>query len=241
MPVSGSAAVPPSMFTPPLAPGAYHEHLILRRAVLALSVGRRSRDEVRSHPALLRKLQCRILDGRRVVDQVGLDQTLLRVRRGLDRDRLRRRRLLARHFALQHRRLGDRPDRLAGRRDRARRPIPASSSRDDLARLPVDRDVEEVRRHRRVVVPDVVMHHLEVPLPLAGLHVDRDDAVAEQVVARAIAAVLVASGHADGDVDESEVRIRRSTSPTRRSCRRPACRSWSRSSTSPRRTHPAAE
>src|SRR6186713_647903 len=27
MPVSGSAAAPPSMFTPPLAPGAYHEHL----------------------------------------------------------------------------------------------------------------------------------------------------------------------------------------------------------------------
>ena len=26
MPVSGSAAVPLSMFTPPLAPGAYHEH-----------------------------------------------------------------------------------------------------------------------------------------------------------------------------------------------------------------------
>src|SRR5262245_35277571 len=27
MPVSGSTALPPSMFTPPLAPGAYHEHL----------------------------------------------------------------------------------------------------------------------------------------------------------------------------------------------------------------------
>src|ERR1043166_954218 len=27
IPSSGSAAAPPSMFTPPLAPGAYHEHL----------------------------------------------------------------------------------------------------------------------------------------------------------------------------------------------------------------------
>ena len=75
--------------------------------------------------------------------------------------------------------------------------------------LAVDADVEQVRRHRRVVVPDVVMDHLEVPLALAGLHVERDKAVAVEVVARTMAAVLVAERHADGDVDQAEIRIRR--------------------------------
>src|SRR6185312_717428 len=46
------------------------------------------------------------------------------------------------------------------------------------------------------------------PFPLARLHVDRDDAVREQVVPRAIAAVLVAQSLADRNVDEPEIRIR---------------------------------
>ena len=82
-----------------------------------------------------------------------------------------------------------------------------------FARLAVHRDVEEVRRHRRVVVPDVVVHHLEMPLALAGLHVDRDEAVAKQVVARAMAAVLVHQRHADRDVDEAQLGIRRVRRP----------------------------
>ena len=53
------------------------------------------------------------------------------------------------------------------------------------------------------------MHHLEVPLALAGLHVERDEAVAEQVVAGTMAAVLVHERHADRNVDEAQFRIRR--------------------------------
>ena len=180
---------------------------VLRRTVRALAVGRRGRDEVRAHAALLRELQCGIFDRRRVVDEIRRHEALLRVRRRPRRNRLRRRRLLARHFALQHRRLRHRPDRLAGHAIEDVDPALLRRRGDDLARLAVDRDVEKVRRHRRVVVPDVVVHELEVPLPHAGLHVDRDDAVREQVVARTMAAVFVAEAFADGDVDETEFRI----------------------------------
>src|SRR5689334_15315198 len=51
------------------------------------------------------------------------------------------------------------------------------------------------------------MHHLEVPLPLAGTSVDRDDAVAEEIVPRPMAAVLVAQRHADRNVDEAQLGI----------------------------------
>ncbi len=56
---------------------------VLRRPVLALAVGRRRRDEVRTHAALLRELERRVLDRRRVVDEIRLEQALLRVRRRL--------------------------------------------------------------------------------------------------------------------------------------------------------------
>src|SRR5262249_8356455 len=64
---------------------------VLRRTILAFAVQRRAGDEVRTHTALLRQLERRVFDRRRVVDEVGLEQTLLRVRRGLRRNRLCRR------------------------------------------------------------------------------------------------------------------------------------------------------
>ena len=43
------------------------------------AVRRRSRYEVRAHATLLRELERRIFDRRRVVDEVGFDETLLRI------------------------------------------------------------------------------------------------------------------------------------------------------------------
>ena len=49
-------------------------------------------------------------------------------------------------------------------------------------RRPSTRDRHEVRRRRRVVVPEAVMHDLEVPLALAGRGVEADDRLGEQVL-----------------------------------------------------------
>ena len=158
----------------------------------------------------------------------------------LRRNRLRLRRLLARHVALQHRRLDDRPDRLARRAIERVDPALLRRLRDRLPPLPVHRDVHEVRRHRRVVVPDVVMHHLEMPLPLArSSHRSRrgccrtgcrpgDDR-------RTRRAAACPSGRTRARAPDPPT-----TSPTGRSCRRLRCRSSCRSSTSPRRTRRAA-
>ena len=75
---------------------------------------------------------------------------------------------------------------------------------DDLALPAVDQEVGEDRRHDAVVVPDVVVDRLEVPAPLAGLGVDGDEAVGEEVVAAAGGAVSARVGVAERPVDEAE-------------------------------------
>ncbi len=57
--------------------------------------------------------------------------------------------------------------------------------------LAVHGDVDRLRRVRVVVVPDVVVHQLEVPNAFAGFHVERDQACSVEVVSKAIAAVVV--------------------------------------------------
>ena len=171
------------------------------------AVGGRTGNEVRTHAAALREFERGVANGRRVVDQIRGQQPLLRIRRWLARDRLRRRRALVRHVALQHLRFRHRPDRLSRHTIEGVEPALLGALRDRLATHAIHGDVDQVRRHRRVVIPDVVMHHLEVPLPLARLRIQCDQRVAEQVVAGAMAAVFVHQRHADGDVDHSEVRI----------------------------------
>jgi hypothetical protein len=71
---------------------------------------------------------------------------------------------------------------------------------DDLAVLV---DVGEHRGRRHVVIPDPVVDELEVPLALAGLQVDAHQALAEQVVAGAMAAVEVRGRCLDRQVHEA--------------------------------------
>ncbi len=53
------------------------------------------------------------------------------------------------------------------------------------------------------------MDRLEVPAVLAGLDVERDDGVAEQVVAGRVAAPVVGRGPADGDEDQAPLHVHR--------------------------------
>ena len=71
----------------------------------------------------------------------------------------------------------------------------------------------------RVVVPQAVMHDLEMPLALAGRRVEADERFAEQVLARPAAAVLVVARRLDRQV-EQPARARRASSAPRRSCGR---------------------
>jgi hypothetical protein len=69
-------------------------------------------------------------------------------------------------------------------------------------RLAVLGDGHQLGSVGQVVVPQVVVNDLEVPQPLAGARVEREQRVAEQVVARPVAAVEIEprrSGRDEGD------------------------------------------
>src|SRR4030095_13391644 len=80
-------------------------------------------------------------------------------------------------------------------------------------RAAVALDVDERRRGRHVVIPQIVMHELVVPLQRAGRRVERDDGVAVQIGAFAIAAVVVGRRRAERRIDEYALGIDRGEGP----------------------------
>ena len=81
--------------------------------------------------------------------------------------------------------------------------------RDGGRRLAVALDVDERRRRRHVVVPDVVVHQLLMPLQLAGRRIERDDRVAVEIRAIAIGAVVVGRRRTDRRVDDAALGVDR--------------------------------
>jgi hypothetical protein len=77
----------------------------------------------------------------------------------------------------------------------------------EAPQLAADPHVGKDGRRLVVVVPEIVMHFLEVPLAHAGFQIERDDRNREQVVAAALAAVRVWRRVADRQIHESEFRI----------------------------------
>ena len=98
------------------------------------------------------------------------------------------------------------PHRLAGD-DRTRRASLLGRLRHWLDPVAVDYKVGEDRRARNVVIPDAVVHQLVVPLALAGLQVERDEAFREQRVSGDLSCYRTDGRH-----------------NSRRSAVRPACR-----------------
>ena len=82
-----------------------------------------------------------------------------------------------------------------------------------LPGLAVHRQVHQDVLVRRVEVPDVVRDRLEVPLQLAGVGAERDDAVRVQVGAPPVAAVEVGRGVAGAPVDQVQLRVVRAGHP----------------------------
>jgi len=101
----------------------------------------------------------------------------LRYDRIAEREGLRLRRLLPR--LLRHRALLDTDQRFAVGAVEDVHPTGAAGFGKRLARLAVDDRIEQHDWARRIVVPDVVVHLLEMPSIRAGLGVHREDRGAE--------------------------------------------------------------
>ena len=97
--------------------------------------------------------------------------------------------------------------------------------------VPVADQVDDKRRRLGVVVPDVVMHELEMPEILAGVRIDRDHRRGEQIVAGAVGADAVVVRGAERHVENAALGIERRVTPdidagaVLARCRRPSCRS----------------
>ena len=75
-------------------------------------------------------------------------------------------------------------------------------------------DGQELGRGRVVVVPDVVVDHLEMPEPLAGAGVEGEQAVAEEVGALPVGAVEVVFRTGGREVDDAALFVDRELAQT---------------------------
>ena len=80
-------------------------------------------------------------------------------------------------------------------------------------RLPVHGDGHQVGRRRVVEVPQAVVHHLERPLALARGDVEADDGLRRLVLAAAPGAVVVVTGRAGAEEDETALGVHRHRPP----------------------------
>ena len=156
---------------------------------------------------------------------------------GLGRERLGRPALFARHRGLRDRTLLDGPDRLTRVAIEYIEPAGLAGHRDDVTTPALVADRRELRRRVRVHVPQIVMHHLEVPAALAGAHIQRDDRSAEQVRPDTVRAVEIVGGRSQRDVGDAARGIDRHLAPVVDAADVSARRPWARCRS---RTRPAA-
>ena len=107
----------------------------------------------------------------------------------------------------RHRHLDDGVDRLPRRAIQEVR-VAVLAERGDAAHRPaVDRALEQDRPVAEIEVPQVVVNRLEVPRELAGLQVQGDDGVGEEVQPGPFGAVEVGRGVRDVEVDHAQLGI----------------------------------
>ena len=141
------------------------------------------------------------------VDQVVHGNACQVIRSGLGRERLRRRQFLAWHQRLRYRTLFDRPQRLACFAVEGEQQSLLGGLRDGLDGAAILLDVDQDRCSRNVVVPDIVVHQLEVPATLTCLRIECDQTGTEQRVTRTETAVVIHCRRVGGDVDQAQFRI----------------------------------
>src|SRR4030095_6334431 len=72
---------------------------------------------------------------------------------------------------------------------------------------------EKLRRSRKIVVPEIVMNDLIVPESFARPRIERNQTVAEQVRAVAIASVEIVSGRSERDIRDAPPLVARQLAP----------------------------
>src|SRR5439155_1362755 len=152
----------------------------------------------------------------REVDEVVNRHPLPVERRRFGHKRLRGAGFLARHVGLRHRPLVDRPDRLPGHPIEHVHPGLFGGLCDRFDRPSVDRNVNKDWRARDVHVPDAVVNELEMPQSFARLQIERDQTLAEQTVAGAMATVVIAGRQLDWQINDAELFVNRNLSPDAR-------------------------
>ncbi len=111
------------------------------------------------------------------IDQVVGRHTLTIVRRGLGRKRLRPRGSFAGHGRRGNGTLFDWPDRFPGHAIEDVKETGLARLHHRLDSFAVDGDLAQRRRTNRVVLPEIVVNHLEVPDPFSGLRVERNECI----------------------------------------------------------------
>ncbi len=124
--------------------------------------------------------RCRVCSWRQRGD-VRIAHRLAGKRKGERGEGLRGPRHLAGEIGARHRALLHGKERLTARAVEEEDEARLGDLRDGIDALPGARDGHEVRRGRKVAVPDVVMHGLEVPDPTPGGRVEREERVGVQV------------------------------------------------------------
>ena len=184
---------------------ARHRNLLLREAHRRVDafVARRLHD-VEQSLALVR-LEIRVdLVRRKFQPRIG---------RRLGGKRLRERCPFTRHITRRHRPLFDGPQRLAGDAVEDEDHPDLADLRDDVHRLAVVLHREQLGAGGRIVIPQIVMHELKMPEAFAGVKVEREQAVAEQIVAEAIAAVEIEGWRAEREIADAALLVDRELSP----------------------------
>ena len=128
-------------------------------------------------------------------------------------ERLRRPGLLARHVARGHGTFFDRPHRLAGHALEDEHETLLRRLRDGVYLLAVLAHGDELRRGGQIVIPQIVMDRLEMPQALAGARVEREQAVAEEIRADAVRAVVVVGRRRNREIGDAALRIERDLAP----------------------------
>ena len=143
----------------------------------------------------------------RKIDQRGVRDTLQIEGLRPTWEGLSRRGALARNVARWHRLFFDRPYRLAGNPVENVQKSLFGHLGNGLDLLAVNLDVDQGRRRGQVVVPETVMHRLEMPNPLAGLRIDTHQALREQIVSQSVTAVPIVGRRANRQVDITQVQV----------------------------------
>ena len=128
-------------------------------------------------------------------------------RRRFHRKRLRRPRRFAGHVALRHRTLVETEDRLAGDAIEDEEQRHLRHHRDSGNRAAVPFDVDQRGRGGQIEIPEIMMDELLEPFQLARVRIERDDRIAVQIRALAIATVVIRRRCADRRVDDAPLRV----------------------------------